>query len=228
MENTGDFKKSFKADLAKLAESTHCFFCSKIWKSMLDFYARLPHDLAIDPDKRREYIQEGALCPFHLWQLASMASPTTLSLLCAEMAEDISRRANARMSRNLTLEYIPEAPPPSPRSCLVCSHADHVEMHYRDYFRKIFAEPEGSTAFAKSKGFCLRHAMLIADGWEEEYSNFVLGHVAVRYGELSGNLRNFLHKTKMYRRDLIQPDEQHALSRALIQLGGIRYLHYLL
>jgi hypothetical protein len=184
--------------------------------------------LIIDPNKRREYIQEGALCPFHLWQLASMASPASLSLLCAEMAEDISRRANDRMCRNQKFGTGPKAPPPSPRSCLVCSHADLVETQYRDYFRKILAEPEGSTAFAKSKGFCLRHAMLITDGWEEEYSNFVLGHTAVRFSELSQNLRSFSQKTKMFRRDLIQPDEQHALSRALIQWGGIRYLHYLL
>jgi hypothetical protein len=228
MDNPDGLKASVKEDLKKLAESKHCFFCSKLWKNILNFYAHLPHDLIIDANKRREYGQEGALCPFHLWQLASMASSASLSLLFAEMAEEISRRLHARMSCDQKSENSPEEHVHSHRSCLVCSHAGQVEMHYRDYFRKMLAEPEGSAAFAKSNGFCLRHALLIADGLEEEYSNFVLGHSVVRFSELSNNLQNFSQKTKMYRRDLIQPDEQNAVSRALIQLGGIRYLHYLL
>jgi hypothetical protein len=228
MDKPDDDETSVRDDLGKLAESKHCFFCSKLWKNMLDFYARLPDDWVNDAKKRQEYGKEGALCPFHLWQLASMASFACFSLVLAEIAQGTSRRLSALMvcdpkSRNIFGMLFN-----SNRNCLVCSYAGQVEMQYLDYFRRLLAKREGIAAYEKSRGFCLRHAVLISNGMDEEYSKFIIMHSAKRFSELSQNLLSFSQKTKMGRRDLIQPDEQYAVSRALIQLAGTKYLQYLM
>ena len=228
MDNPDVLETSSKVDLGKLAESKHCFFCSKLWKNMLDFYAHLPYDLVNDAKKRQEYGQEGALCPFHLWQLASMASRACLSLVLAELAQETSRRLSALTDRDLKSGNIFGTLFNSNINCQVCSYVGQVEMEYLDYFRRLLANREGFAAYEKSKGFCLRHAVLISNGTDEEYSKFIIMHSVKRFAELSQHLLSFSQKTKMHRKDLIQPDEQNAVSRALIQLGGTKYLHYLL
>ena len=195
---------------------------------MLDFYAHLPYDLVNDAKKRQEYGQEGALCPFHLWQLASMASRACLSLVLAELAQETSRRLSALTDRDLKSGNIFGTLFNSDQRCLVCSYADYVEMEYRDYFGRLLVKPEGFAAYEKSKGFCLRHAALMSAGMDEEHSKSIIMHSVGRFSELSQNLLSFSQKTKMHRKDLIQPDEQNAVSRTLIQLGGTKYLHYLL
>jgi len=215
-------------DIRKLVESTHCFFCSKLWKNVLDFYAHLPYDLIHDEKKRKEYGRESAICPFHLWQLSSMASKSGLSLILAEMARETSHRLRAPKSHD---------PKPGDRSgvmsepghhCLVCRYTDQAERQSLDYFKKMFSEPEALESYLKSKGFCLRHAILIADSLDGPSSELVITHAIRCFSELSENLLSFSHKTGIRRRDLIQPDEEHSVSRALIQLGGVKYLHYLL
>jgi hypothetical protein len=228
MDNPDVLETSFNDDLEKLAKSKHCYFCSKLWKNMSDFYGRLPYDLVNDTKKRQDYGKNGALCAFHLWQLASMASNACLSLVLAEIAQETSRGLselvdhNLGLRKKLGLSFNPKS------KCLVCSYAGQTEMQYLNYFRKAVAKREGFAAYEKSKGFCLRHAVLIIDGMDEECSKYVILHAVKRFSELCQNLLNFSQKTKMRRKDLIQPDEQYAVSRALIQLGGTRYLHYLL
>lgn len=195
---------------------------------MLDFYAHLPYDLVNDAKKRQEYGKEGALCAFHLWQLASMASFACLSLVLAEIAQGTSRRLSALMGCDLKSGNIFGMLFNSNGNCLVCSYAGQVETQYLDYFRSLLAKREGIAAYEKSRGFCLRHAVLISNGMDEEFSKFIILHSVKRFSELSQNLSNFSQKTNAHRKDLIQPDEQYAVSRALIQLGGIKYLHYLL
>jgi len=228
MANPDDFETSFRDDLEKLAGSKSCFFCSKLWKSMLHFYAGLPYDLANDEEKRQEYAKGDALCPFHLWQLASMSSATGLSLALAEIAKEMSCRLSALMSRDRKTGNDLDMSFYSNNCCLICSHTGQIEMHYLDYFRKLLAQQEGLAAYEKSKGFCLRHIVLVIDGMDEEYSKFIIMHSVKRFSELSQNLLSFSQKTKTLRKDLIQPDEKYAVTRALIQLGGIKYLHYLL
>jgi len=228
MDTPDVLETSFKDDLEKLTESRHCFFCTKLWKDMLNFYAHLPYDLVHDAKKRQEYGEEGALCPFHLWQLASMASSAGLSLVLAEMTQETSRRLTAwmncdRKSGNIFGMFID-----SKRNCLVCSYTRQVEMQYLNYFKGLLAEREGLEAYEKSKGFCLRHAVLIIDGLDEEFSKFIIMHSVKHFSELSQNLLNFSQKNNASRRAHLQPDERYAVSRALIQLGGTKYLHYLL
>jgi len=228
MDNFDVLETSVRNDLEKLAESKHCFFCTRLWKNMLNFYSHLPYDLVHDANKRQEYSQEGALCPFHLWQLASMASLACLSLVLAEIAQETSRRLSALIGRDLKSGNIFGTIFNSNINCPVCSYTGQVEMEYLDYFRKLLARPEGFAAYEKSDGFCLRHAILVSNGMDEEYSKFIIMHAVKRFSELSQNLIGFSQKTRIRRKDLIQSDEQHAVSRALIQLGGTKYLHYLL
>ena len=195
---------------------------------MLDFYGHLLSDLVNDAKKRQEYGKEGSLCPFHLWQLASLASKACLSLVLAEMAQASSSRLSEMIDHDLKsgnmlrLLFNPKS------KCLVCSYAGQFEIQYLDDIRKVLIKREGFAAYEKSKGFCLRHAALIIDGMDNEHSKLIIMHAIKRFSELSQNLLNFSQKTKMSRKDLIQPDEQYAVSRALIQLGGTKYLHYLL
>jgi len=226
MANSDEFETSFKEDVGKLAGSKHCLFCSKLWKEIVHFYAHLPYELAHDAKTRQEYANEEALCHFHLWQLASMSSATGLSLALAEMAEGTSRRLSVLVERDRQTENVLKVPFDSDNSCLVCSYTDRVERQNLDYFGKLLAEPEGLEAYEKSNGFCLRHTVLIIAGMDEERSKFVIAHSVKRFFELAQNLRFFSQKTNMRQRALIQPDEASAFSRALIQLGGIKYLHY--
>jgi hypothetical protein len=228
MDSPDVLETSSKDDLEKLAESKHCFFCSKLWKNMLNFYSHLPYDLVNDAKKRQEYSKEGALCRFHLWQLASMASSACLSLVLAEITQGTSRRLSAWMGNGLKSGNIFGMLINSNSICLVCSYARQIEMQYMDYFRKLLAKREGLAAYEKSKGFCLRHAVLIIDGLNEEFSKFIIMHSAKQFSELSQNLLGFSQKTSVRRKDLIQPDERYAVSRALIQVGGTKYLQYLL
>jgi len=228
MDTPDVFESSSKDDLKKLAESKHCPVCSKLWKNMFNFYSHLPYDLVNDANKRQEYSQEGAVCPFHLWQLASMASTASLSLVLAEMTRETSRRLSAWMSRELKSKSFPGMSINSHSRCLACSHARQAEGQLLDDFRKLLATREGLAAYEKSKGLCLRHAGLIINGLDEELSKFIIMHLIKHYSELSKNLLCFSQKTSARRKDLIQPDEQYAVSRALIQLGGIKYLYYLL
>jgi len=228
MDTPDALETSFKDDLEKLAESRHCFFCTKLWKDILNFYAQLPYGLVHDAEKRRAYGEEGALCPFHLWQLASMASSAGLSLVLAEMTQETSRRLSACMGRERTSAHIFGTFIDSKRSCLVCSYTRQVEKQHLNYFQGLLAGREGLEAYEKSKGFCLRHVALTIDGLDEKSSESIVMHSVSRFSELSENLLNFSQNCSASRRAQLQPDERHAVSRALIQLGGTKYLHYLL
>jgi hypothetical protein len=228
MENPDGFEISFQNDLKTLAESKRCLFCHRVWKTLWDFFVTLPYELINDVNKRQEYGQEGALCPFHLWQLASLASPACLSLILAEMAHRTSLRWRELMNRDQKLMNISEMPFNAPGNCLICSYANQVEREYLDYFGRGLATREGFAAYEKSEGFCLRHATLLIEVMDDEHSKLMIKHAAQHLSELSQNLLSFFHKKEIHRRDLLQPDEEYAVSRAMVQLGGIRYLHYLL
>jgi len=226
MDDPDPLEALWKDHVEKLAASQHCLFCTRLWKSVLDFYARLPYDLVHDRNKRREFSGEGALCHSHLWQLASMASSTTMSLLLAEIAGEATRGLSTEASCYRKSPRLLRKSTDLKDSCRVCAYTKDVETQLQEEFKKLLAKPEGLAAFQKSNGFCLRHTRLIIDGLEEELATTILTHAAGRLSELSRSLSNSSQQTGASRTGFVRHDGRPTVSRALIQLGGTKYLHF--
>jgi len=211
----------------KLAASKQCFLCGKLWKNTLDLFARLPYDLANDPGTRADYARLGALCPFHLWQLASMASATGLSLTLADIADNMSFGLGALMGGGPEAGDRLDLLSDPGRRCRVCSQIDRWEKDDLSDVRLLLGSREGRAAYEKSGGFCFRHTALVIEGLPREDAEFIVTRSRENFSALARDLRSYARKREELRRDLLQADERSAFSRALIQFGGIKYLRYL-
>lgn len=214
---------SQESTLEMMAKASTCFFCGKLGRIGYDFFVDLQYDLARSAETVRKYSEAGRICPYHLWHLASMASPLDLAPTLAVIAREAAGRWYGRggnrgifgKQRNLSS---------SPKNrCLVCSFIQRSEARLAGDFQKILATKNGRAAYEQSQGFCVRHTALVASKIDSKISAFILAHARKRFSELSQDLQAFSAKSASQRRGPLGSVEKRVFSRAMVQLGGDKY-----
>ncbi len=206
-----------------MAKASTCFFCGKLGRMGYDFFVDLQYDLARSAETVRKYSAAGRICQYHLWQLASMASPLDLAPTLAAIARETAERWQAR-GGNSEKHIKQRGLSSSPKGCcLVCTFIQRSETRLARDFQKILATQNGRAAYEQSLGFCVRHTALVASRMDTKIAAFILDHARKRFSELSQDLQAFSAKSASQRRGPLESVEKTIFSRALVQLAGNRH-----
>ena len=214
---------SQKSTLEMMAKASTCFFCGKLGRMGYDFFVDLQYDLARSAETVRKYSAAGRICQYHLWQLASMASPLDLAPVLAVIAREAAGRWYSRGGNRGTFKKRHKLFSSPKKRCLICSFIQKSEARLARDFQKILATQNGRAAYEQSLGFCVHHTALVASKMDTKISAFILDHARKRFSELSQDLQAFSVKSASQRRGPLESIEKTIFSRALAQLAGNRH-----
>ena len=209
--------------LEMMAQASTCYFCGKLGRMGYDFFVDLQYDLARSAETVRKYSAAGRICQYHLWQLASMASPLDLAPTLAAIARDtaeIWQDNGGNSEKRIKHRGLSSSPR---ERCLVCTFIQRSEDRLARDFQKILATQNGRVAYEQSQGFCVRHTALVASKMDTKISAFILDHARKRFSDLSQDLQAFSAKSASRRRGPLGSVEKTIFSRALVQLAGNRH-----
>jgi hypothetical protein len=206
-----------------LLQARTCPICAKSWQGVYDFLCSWQYALSIDPAAREAHRADGGFCPFHTWQLASLASPQGLARGCPPLAERAAREVRA-------LDGLPgsvaatrlEGLLPDQAHCRACRIQVEGERRTARGLLALIETSEGRIGLRRGPGLCLRHLQQILPGAREQTVSFLTGEESDRLQQASDAMRSFALKVEARRRDLVIKEEEAAGERTLSLLAGER------
>ncbi len=199
-----------------------CPVCNRIWKGVFEFFAEWSYALANNENIQRENAESHGLCPFHSWQMVTIASPQGISKGYVQLVRRIAD-AVLQLSKH-TEEKVPEALAALIKGsddCRICVLMRKTEADYLRQLADFILKRENRLLYSASPGLCLRHlsqlTVLVSD---QEIIQFLLKQAAGRFGELAKNMENYSGKLSSRHRYLLNPDEKDAYARAILHIAG--------
>jgi hypothetical protein len=200
-----------------------CPVCNHLLQTSLDYFSGWINRFSNDKEVQEEFADELGFCPFHTWQLASLASPQGIARgypeLLKRLSHELSDLAGAMMNAPDRVFALVKGS----ESCRVCSLWRDTEAAYVQRLSLFLQEVQGRRAYADSQGVCLRHlGLLMETEPPPDCRQFLLSEAARHFDQIARDLQNYSAKRNALRRDLIIQDEKDAVFRALTHIAGDR------
>ncbi len=213
-----------EVDFAHDLDTRGCAVCNRMVETASVFFAHRQYALSTKESAQRAHAASLGFCPVHTWQLEAMASPQGLSIgfsaLLERLSAELSRIGATEKSRHFdSVRTLVQ----NPANCEVCALVRGAEKKYLNDLADFLRTEEGRNAYARSQGVCMRHlGMLLADMSDGKSSRFLLDHAALRFLEISEDMRNYALKRDALRGNMLNQDEKDAYLRALILTVGAK------
>ena len=213
-----------EVDFAHDLDTRGCAVCNRMVETASVFFAHRQYALSTKESAQRAHAASLGFCPVHTWQLEAMASPQGLSIgfsaLLERLSAELSRIGATEKSRHFdSVRTLVQ----NPANCEVCALVRGAEKKYLNDLADFLRTEEGRNAYARSQGVCMRHlGMLLADMSDGGAARFLLDHAALRFLEISEDMRNYALKRDALRGNMLNQDEKDAYLRALILTVGAK------
>ncbi len=210
-------------DIVQDLRSRGCPVCNHLVQTTFDYFSQWINSFSNNKEVQEKFADELGFCPFHTWQLASLAS----SLGIASGFPKLLKRFSDELSELVrTLTNLPDKVfglIKDSEGCRVCSLWRDTEAAYIQRLSLFLQESPGRKAYADSQGVCLRHLGLLMETLPSpDCSQFLLPEAARHFDQIVQDLQNYTKKHNALRRDLISQDEKDAYLRALNHIAGHR------
>lgn len=213
-------------DILQDLRAQGCPVCNHLEKITMAFFSGLQNRLANDDNEKDQFAGELGFCSLHTWQLNSFSSPMGISSAYPKFLRQLS----SMMSRNvekpedasqMLSDIIKEL-----ESCRVCRLIRDKEYSYLVRFVHFLEDPDGSEAYRRSQGACIRHLQqLLSIAPPGRMARLLLVNAANRFEELASSMENYASKRNAMQRYMLTRDEKYAYLRALKSIAGSRYLY---
>jgi GTP-binding protein EngB required for normal cell division len=206
-----------------------CEICARVADKLWDFLCKYQYEIAVNRSEQQRLADRGGLCPFHAWQLQSVASPygvcagypPLLDRLAAEL-RDLTSAALVQEIRTRVQRLIP-----SQKDCALCDARDSVEREALEATAKRLEEHKERTLNGLS-ALCLPHfAMLVSAVRDGELIRALLERQAAVLQRFSEDMKRYAIKYDGVRRYLASEEETTAAERGLLLMAGRRQVNFL-
>lgn len=196
-----------------------CPVCDRIEREMYAFLCQFQYDVLTRSDVQKGLADRGGLCPRHLWQYASVASPRGTCIGFTGVLEDWSKRLRQLAAKEAMLVSLELGDcEPDAEQCDLCRARARFETKaVFDAAQRISTEPA-----APFTGVCLPHLCLLVASLHGQALRHLLIDQATAMENLAEDMQRYALKHDGVRRYLASAEESHADARALTLLGGNR------
>ncbi|HOU51253.1 MAG: hypothetical protein KBG22_11515 [Smithella sp.] len=209
--------------LAKDLQTRNCPVCNKIWDNVMNFFSSWGYSLANDEETQKENADFLGICPFHTWQLASIASPQGISSGYEALVKRISKELY-RLSVSLENPCQQLSTIIIGRDhCRICALTRETEGDYIKRLASFLTVEDNKNIYLSSNGLCLRHLSKLLIISNTDMKKVLLKHAASRFRDWAEDMNQFSLKHKNLQRHQCSPRENNAYLTALNHLAGGKY-----
>jgi len=217
----GDFDGHILRDL----KTRGCPVCNHLVNVTWDFLAKRQYRLYANEQAQKRHAARRGFCPFHTWQLESVASPEGIGRGYSALMESLAGKMRALKDEGGDLAEKILRLTQNSTGCEVCRIVQQAEAGYLRQLAALLASDSARRALSRSQGVCLAHlGLLLHHVDSRETAEFLISEESRHFGELAEDLENYALKHAAARRGLETQDEEDACLRALIHLAGDRKL----
>jgi small GTP-binding protein len=206
-----------------------CEICAEVADRLWDFLCGYQYAISADGGEQRRFAESGGLCPFHAWQLQSVASaygtcagyPPLLDRLAAELSALASDTAADEIWAQVHKLL------PSEEECPFCIARNAAEARAIEAVAKRL-EDVTPNALKGLSAICLPHlATLISSIRDGGVARALLQRQREVLQRLSEDMRRYAIKHDGRRRYLASKEEATVAERGLLLLAGRRQVNFM-
>lgn len=205
-----------------------CEICTHVADKLWKFLCKYQYEIIISHGEQQRFAEHGGLCPFHAWQLDSVASPYGI---CAGHAPLLDRLAAA-------LRHCASTPRlgqihaqlqnllPDEHDCAICKVRDSAEHGAIDAAAKRL-ERDPTPALSTLSAICFPHfVMLVSAVRDEDLARTLLQRQATVLERYAEDMKRYAIKHDGLRRHLASREEVTAAERGLLLIAGRREVNF--
>jgi GTP-binding protein EngB required for normal cell division len=207
-----------------------CEICAKIADQLWDFLCKYQYAISADSTDQQRLGESGGLCPFHAWQLQSVASaygmcagyPALLDRLAAKLRHLASKTPLAEEIRTEVQTLVP-----SERECALCIARNRAEKSAVEETVQRLEESQAS-AMKELSAICLPHFIALVSALSDDriIRTLLERHAAV-LERFSEDMSRYAIKHDGRRRYLASKEEESVAERGLLLIAGRRQVNFL-
>jgi hypothetical protein len=205
-----------------------CEVCAQIADKLWDFLCKYQYEIIANNEARECFTNRGSLCPFHAWQLHSVASPYGMCVAYPPLLD----RLAAEFREFASSEVLKEMPTkirklvPSAEECALCNVRDGAERMAIAATASRF-EKYCSQALNSLSAICLPHiGMFAAKIRNRDLVRLILERQAALLQRYSEDMRRYAVKYDAARRYLASQEERTVAERGLLLVTGHRQVNF--
>jgi small GTP-binding protein len=205
-----------------------CEICSSIADRLWNFLCKYQYDIIADGAEQQRFADRGGLCPFHAWQLQSVASPYGLCAAYPPLLDRIAAKlrdlvpgAHSNDISSRLESLIPDAQECA--LCIACSSAEQeaIAITARRLRHDTAHAPNALSAI------CLPHfAKLLSAVQDGKLVRALLERHAAILERIAEDMKRYAIKHDGVRRYLASKEETTASERALLLVTGQRQVNF--
>lgn len=206
-----------------------CEICAKMADELWDFLCKYQYDVGFSRTERQRFADSGGLCPFHAWQLQSVASSYGV---CAGYADLLDRLASELrdLASRPTVEDLPKQVHgliPSEQECALCAARTRAEERAIVTIARQLEERKAS-ALERLSAVCLPHLAILASVLRDVgLIRALLEREAAILQRFSEDMKRYALKHEGRRRYLASAEETTVAERGLLLVTGRRQVNFL-
>lgn len=213
-------------DLHRLAG---CEICAHIADKLWGFLCKYQYEIIVDHEERERFASRGGLCPFHAWQLQSVASPYGMCVGYPPLLDRLAAELRNFASEAFLTEIPQKAQKlvPNEEECALCNVRNSVEKEaVTATVRRLNEHRE--RAMNSLSAICLPHMVMLTsavlDG--DLVRSLLKRHATIleRYAE---DMRRYAVKHDAVRRYLASQEETTVAERGLLLVTGRRQVNFM-
>lgn len=221
-------RPAFVGAFSDLHRLQTCEICANVADKLWNFLCKYQYQFIVSRAEQQHFADSGGLCPFHAWQLQSVASPygtcagypPLLDRLATEL-RGLASGASVDEVRTRVQRLIP-----SERDCTLCNTRDDAERQAIEATAKQLGEHKTSAVNGLS-AICLPHfAMLLSVIPDSGLVRTMLERQAAVLQRFSEDMKRYAIKHDGVRRYLASEEETTAAERGLLLITGRRQVNF--
>lgn len=216
-------------DFANPRQLPTCEICKQIADKLWECLCKYQYEIIVNDEQRERFADRGGLCPFHAWQLQSVASPYGACVgyppLLDRLAACFRNFASQAHPKDLSTRI--KTLLPGEQECAVCNVRDEAEQ------RSIAATAGrlrelGEQAMQSLSAVCVPHFVMLAAAVQDDdlVRSMLKRHAAIlqRHAE---DMRRYAVKHDAARRYLASQEEQTVAERSVLLVTGRKEVNFL-
>lgn len=217
------------AVFADLHQIGTCEICAEVADRLWDFLCGYQYAISADSGEQQRFAESGGLCPFHAWQLQSIASaygtcagyPPLLDRLAAELSALASDTPTDEIPTRIHKLL------PSEEECPLCIARKAAEVHAVKAIAKRLEEVTPNV-LKRLSAICLPHLATLASSLRDaDVVRALLQRQGAALQRLAEDMRRYAIKHDGRRRHLASKEEVTVAERGLLLLAGRRQVNFM-
>lgn len=205
-----------------------CEICRHIADALWDFLCKYQYEIAVNNEERERFAERGGLCPFHAWQLHSMASPYGLCIGYAPLLD----RLGAQLRELAAAASVADAPAqiaslvPDEEECAVCKVRNGAETEAIAATARQL-KTQGERAINALSAICIPHVAKLATAVQEsDLVRLMLRRHATLLQRYAEDMQRYAIKHDAVRRYLASQEEITASERGVLLVTGRHQVNF--